>query len=249
MTLKIYADRLSQPSRAVILFCKLNGIDFEEVRIDLTKFQQFTTEFREINPLKRIPAIVDGRFKLSESHAILIYLACVFPGVADHWYPSDVFRRAKIHSVLDWHHSNLRQGSATYVFNSTLAPAFGLPLNPKKAAESEKLLSASLGKIESIWLKGNGRYLLGSSQPSIADISLACEIMQLELVDEKDRDRILGPHKKVLKWIDDVKNVTRPHFDEVHSILFRAKEKQKKMRSGEGSGEAGSAEKTMHSKM
>lgn len=26
-------------------------------------------------------------------------------------YPSDLFRRAKIHSVLDWHHSNLRSGA------------------------------------------------------------------------------------------------------------------------------------------
>ncbi|CAN0926106.1 Glutathione S-transferase T3 [Linum grandiflorum] len=44
-------------------------------------------------------------------HVILIYLACVFPGVTDHWYPADLFRRAKIHSVLDWHHSNLRSGA------------------------------------------------------------------------------------------------------------------------------------------
>ncbi|KAL3625546.1 hypothetical protein CASFOL_031000 [Castilleja foliolosa] len=44
-------------------------------------------------------------------NAILIYLASTFPEVADHWYPADVHKRAKIHSVLDWHHSNLRRGS------------------------------------------------------------------------------------------------------------------------------------------
>ncbi|KAL0297664.1 UNVERIFIED_CONTAM: Glutathione S-transferase T1, partial [Sesamum radiatum] len=66
MTLKVYADRMSQPSRAVIIFCKLNGIDFEEVRVDLSKRQQLTPEFREINPMKKLPAIVDGRFKLFE---------------------------------------------------------------------------------------------------------------------------------------------------------------------------------------
>ncbi|KAI7996361.1 VPS35 endosomal protein sorting factor-like [Camellia lanceoleosa] len=48
-------------------------------------------------------------------------------------------------------------------------------------AEGEKLLFASLANIESIWLKGNGRFLLGSSQPSVADLSLVCEIMQLEV--------------------------------------------------------------------
>ena len=41
---------------------------------------------------------------------------------------------------------------------------------------------SSLSKIESVWLKGNGKFLLGSSQPSIADLSLVCEIMQLEVL-------------------------------------------------------------------
>ena len=44
---------------------------------------------------------------------------------------------------------------------------------------------SSLSKIESVWLKGNGKFLLGSSQPSIADLSLVCEIMQLEVLGEK----------------------------------------------------------------
>lgn len=71
--------------------------------------------------------------------------------------------------------------SVGYVLNSTLAPALGLPLNPEAAAEAEKVLSSSLRKIESVWLKGKGRFLLGGFQPSIADLSLVCEIMQLEV--------------------------------------------------------------------
>ncbi|PHT60510.1 Glutathione S-transferase T1 [Capsicum baccatum] len=42
-------------------------------------------EFKEVNPMKQVPAIMNGRFKLSESHAILKYLAFAFPGVPDHW--------------------------------------------------------------------------------------------------------------------------------------------------------------------
>ncbi|XP_020552883.1 glutathione S-transferase T1-like isoform X2 [Sesamum indicum] len=180
MELKLYVDRLSQPSRAVLIFCKANEIEFEEVSIKLGKLQHRSPEYAEINPMKQVPAIVHGDFKLSESHAILIYLASAFPGVADHWYPADVHKRAKIHSVLDWHHSNLRRGSLGYHFNTGIALAFGLPLDPKAAAEGEKLLSASLATIESLWLEGDGPFLLGNSQPSIADIALVCEIMQLE---------------------------------------------------------------------
>lgn len=71
--------------------------------------------------------------------------------------------------------------SAKFVLNSALGPALGLPLNPEAAALHEKILSAALNNIESFWLKGNGKFLLGSNQPSIADLSLVCEIMQLEV--------------------------------------------------------------------
>ncbi|PKU66376.1 glutathione S-transferase T1 [Dendrobium catenatum] len=230
--LKVFADRMSQPSRAVIIFCKINGIDFEEVRIDLRKGDHKSKEYREINPMGQVPAIVDGSFKLFESHAILRHIACIFPGVSDHWYPADVFNRAKINSILDWHHSNLRRGSTTFVQSTILAPAVGLPLNPQAACEAEKVILSSLSIIESIWLKGNARFLLGNPQPSIADLSLVCEIMQFEVLSENDRERILGPYPKTLQWIENVKNETNPHFEEAHNVLYRFKAKQ---RSKQGS--------------
>ncbi|KAH9775618.1 glutathione S-transferase T1 [Citrus sinensis] len=216
MKLKVYADRMSQPSRAVIIFCKVNGLDFEEIEVRLAKREQYSPEFKEINPMAKVPAIVDGRLKLFESHAILIYLACAFPGIADHWYPNDLSKRARIHSVLDWHHSNLRFGA------------------------------------ESFWLKGSGRFLVGSNQPSIADISLVCEIMELELLDEEDRTRLLGPHKKVQEWIESTRRATRPHFDEVHKVLFKVKEnlqKQQLLGTGASSGTATSHKTSLHSKI
>lgn len=228
--MKLYVDRLSQPSRAILTFCWVNGIEFEEVQIQLVKGQHRSPEYGVINPMKQVPAIMDGDFQLFESHAILKYLASKY-GVADHWYPSDLHQRAKINSVLDWHHSNLRRGAVGYLFNTTFAPVFGLPLNSQAAAEDEKLLSASLAKIESFWLQGNGSFLLGNTEPSIADLSLVCEIMQLEVLDDEDKERIVSPYKKVLKWIDDTKKATEPHFDEAHTVLFNVKEKYKQQRS------------------
>ncbi|RDX88369.1 Glutathione S-transferase T1 [Mucuna pruriens] len=213
MKLKVYADRMSQPSRAVLIFCKVNGIDFEEIKVELSKRQQLSPEFRAINPLRKVPAIVDGRFKLFER------------------YPGDLSRRARIHSVLDWHHQNLRHGAASFVLNTVLAPLLGLPLNQQAAAEAEKILISSLSTIENIWLKGAGRYLLGGFRPSIADLSLVCEVMQLELLDGKDRDRILGPHKKVQQWIESTRNATGPHFDEVHNVLYKLKTKLSEQQS------------------
>ncbi|KAI3792444.1 hypothetical protein L2E82_06324 [Cichorium intybus] len=177
-----------------------------------------------INPMHQVPAIVDGRFKLFESHAILIYICSAFPGVANHWYPSDLSKRAKIHSVLDWHHSNLRRGSAGLVFNIVLAHRDSHHSYPQAVNQAEEILIRSLSKLENFWLK-DGRFLVGSSQPSIADISLVCEIMQLELLSEMECNRILSPYKKVVNWIEDTKKATAPHFDEVHDFLFKAQKR------------------------
>ncbi|CAN6476090.1 unnamed protein product [Victoria cruziana] len=225
MKLRVYADRISQPSRAILIFCKVNGIDFEEVKVNIAKGEHRRPEFKDINPMKQVPAIVDGRLRLFESHAILRYLSCAYPGIPDHWYPADLSKRAKIDSVLDWHHNNLRRGAATLALNRVLAPALGLPLNPELAAKAEKILIFSLSKIESVWLQGNGKFLQDGLQPSIADLSLVCEIMQLEVLGASERDRILGPFSKVKKWIENVKHSTYPHFEEVHALLYRAAEK------------------------
>ncbi|KAF3774995.1 Glutathione S-transferase 4 [Nymphaea thermarum] len=161
--------------------CRINGIDFEEVKVNLAKGEHRRPEFKDINPMKQVPAIVDGKPKLFESHAILRYLSCAHPRIPDHWYPADLSKRAKIDSVLDWHHSNLRRGAAGLVFNSVLAPALGYPLNLEAAADAEKILIYSLSKIESVWLCGNEKFLVDGLQPSIADLILVCEIMQLEI--------------------------------------------------------------------
>lgn len=191
--------------------------------MDLFKSQHLTPEFKKINPMGQVPAIVDGRFKLFESHAILRYLASVFPGVADHWYPSDLFTRAKIESILDWHHSNLRRGAATLVMHTALAPFLGLTTSHEAVKQAEKLVMQSLGVIESVWLKGDAKFLLGSPQPSIADLSLVCEIMQLEILGDEVRDRFLGAHERILVWMDKVKKATSPHFEEAHELLFQVK--------------------------
>ncbi|XP_057518837.1 glutathione S-transferase T1-like [Amaranthus tricolor] len=217
--LKIYADRLSQPSRAVIIFSQVNGIQFEEQKIKLFSPDVQKPDFIAANPLKKVPAISHGNFTLFESHAILTYLACWFL-VPDHWYPSDLRKRAKIQSVLDWHHSNLRYGSTRYLMNTVLAPFLGKKPNLEAAAEYELKLGEAFSTIETLWLKDDSKFLLGNVQPSVADLSLVCETMQLHMLPEEDTKRILGPHKKIQQWVENVREATNPHFDEVHKHLF-----------------------------
>lgn len=173
--------------------------------------------------MAQVPVIVDGRFKLFESHAILRYLASVFPGVADHWYPADLFSRAKIESILDWHHSNLHFGAGTFVYYTALAPFLGFRPRPETTKHAEKSLMQSLARIESVWLKGDAKFLLGRSHPSIADLILVCSIMHLEVLDDDMRNKFLGGRKRILAWIDKVKKATSPHFEEAHVFLLEVK--------------------------
>lgn len=81
----------------------------------------------------------------------------------------------------------------------------------------------SLARIESVWLKGDAKFLLGRSHPSIADLILVCSIMHLEVLDDDMRNRFLGGRKRILAWIDNVKKATSPHFEEAHVFLLEVK--------------------------
>ncbi|KAJ0638212.1 putative glutathione transferase [Helianthus annuus] len=46
MAMKVYVDRMSQPSRAVLIFCKVNGIDYEEILVDISKHNHVAPEYK-----------------------------------------------------------------------------------------------------------------------------------------------------------------------------------------------------------
>ena len=89
---------MSQPSRALYIFFKINKLPVEFVKTDLMKMEHLTDEFKAINRFQKVPCIVDtDGFKLSESVAIFRYLMQnKSEFFDDHWYPSDVRARALI---------------------------------------------------------------------------------------------------------------------------------------------------------
>ena len=94
--LRLFADTVSPPSRAVMLLLAHNNISHEYVRIslkegkilpshtpyfyfDLIGEQHTNPELLAINPNKRIPAIEDGGFTLFE-RSVNIYMLCNING-------------------------------------------------------------------------------------------------------------------------------------------------------------------------
>ena len=54
MSLKIFADLMSQPSRAVVLFCRVAKVPHEFKPIRLVKGEHMTEEMTKINPFQKV---------------------------------------------------------------------------------------------------------------------------------------------------------------------------------------------------
>ncbi|CAM6116733.1 unnamed protein product [Calypogeia fissa] len=218
MVLKLYVTLLSEPSRGPLIFVRANNIQHEEKMLVLAKQEHKKPEFLAINPMGLVPAMVDDDFKLFESHAILRYLATT-RSVPDHWYPADPQKRAIVDCILKWHHVNLRLGSFRFMKQKVFARKLGLQRDEKVIRESQITLTTSLKFIEDNWLTREGPFLNGASQPSIADLSLACQVVQGQLMDRSDRDLIYGSREKIKKWVQAMEEALAPHFADVHSLV------------------------------
>ncbi|MDY6783702.1 MAG: glutathione S-transferase family protein [Cyanobacteriota bacterium] len=71
--LKFYYNPISANARRVWVALLEKQIPFEPILIDLGG-EQFSDEFTAVNPLQRIPVIIDDGFRVVESLAILDYL-------------------------------------------------------------------------------------------------------------------------------------------------------------------------------
>lgn len=213
--MKYYFDLLSQPSRALWMFMKLNKIPFEPEVVKLARGQQFSKSYAKINRFKMVPCIDDNGFKLSESVAIFRYLAAKHPEVADHWYPNELHQRAKVDEYFEWQHTATRLGCTGYVRSKYLNPTikFKAP-NEKKIADAHKKMTTALDQLEKIWLDDASKSFLATNEISFADVLAICEIEGTKIC---DYDPYSG-RPNLARWQELVKKETNPFFDEAHAV-------------------------------
>lgn len=101
--MKLYAHPASTTSRPVMQFMADNRIDHQLQVVDIFKGEQYGEAYSRLNPNHMVPMLEDGDFRLTESAAILRYLAEKIGSPA---YPSDLKARARINETLDWFNSN-----------------------------------------------------------------------------------------------------------------------------------------------
>ena len=97
------------PSRALRVRWTLQELDvpFEAVEINLRAGEQRRPEFLKINPAGKLPVLVDGDIVLTESVAIVLYLAEKYPD--KRLIPSDPAQRAQLYRWLLFAATELEQ--------------------------------------------------------------------------------------------------------------------------------------------
>lgn len=102
--MKLYYHPASTTSRMVMLFAAENKVPLEMQVVDLMTGEHLKEAYRGINPNALVPVLEDGDFRLTESSAILKYLA---DKIDSPTYPKDLKKRARVNEMMDWLNANI----------------------------------------------------------------------------------------------------------------------------------------------
>ncbi len=141
-----------------LVFAKLAGIAHEAVFVDLAAGEHKTPDFLAMNPNGQVPVLEDGDTVISDSNAILVYLARKY---APDWIPSDAVGEANVQQWLTLAAGEIAFGSCA----ARLITVFGAPLDVDFAAATA---AKAMQKLE---FGLDGRDWLVGDQPTIADVA------------------------------------------------------------------------------
>lgn len=122
----LYRHPLSGHAHRVELMLSLLGLPIERVFVDLAKGEHKRPEFLALNRFGQIPVIDDNGILVSDSNAILVYLAKRY-GTPD-WLPEDPVGAAAVQRWLSIAAGPVAFGPAA----ARLVTVFAAPFNPEE---------------------------------------------------------------------------------------------------------------------
>lgn len=158
-SIQIHRHALSGHAHRVELFANLAGIPHELIDVDLAAGEHKGGAFLELNPFGQVPVIVDGDVTLSDSNAILVYLANKY---APTWLPSDPVGAAEVQRFLSMAAGEIAYGPAA----ARLITVFGATLDPDRA---KSVAEWAFERLEAFL---EGRDWLVGNAPTIADVAI-----------------------------------------------------------------------------
>jgi len=210
--MKLYMHPVSMTSRPVSLFVADNNIAMEEEVVDLMTGAHMQPPYSEINPNCLVPMLIDGDLKLTESSAILKYLADKIGSPA---YPKDLKQRAKVNEVMDWINTNFYRDWGYHLCYPQLFP------HVKGRSDEAQAATLEVGRVNSrrwlkilndYWLGPNKTYLCGD-QVTVADY-FGAGIVTLGEVIGVD----FSPYPNVQRWLATMKK--SPNWDKVNEVFY-----------------------------
>jgi glutathione S-transferase len=157
--IKIHSFPLSGHAHRIELFASLAGIAHEVIFVDLAAGEQKQAPFLALNPAGQVPVIEDGETVVTDSNAILVYLARKY---APAYLPTDPKQEAEVQKFLTLAAGDLAFGPAA----ARLITVFGAPLD---ADFTQTVAARVLTRLEAHMA---GRDFLVGETPTIADIAI-----------------------------------------------------------------------------
>jgi glutathione S-transferase len=202
--MKLYMHPVSITSRPIRLFAAESGIEMEEQVIDLMTGEHHGPAFAALNPNKLVPVLEDGDLRLTESSAILKYLAEKIDSPA---YPKDPARRAKVNEMMDWFNTNFYRD---YGYNLVYPQIFPHQARPSEQTQRETIAWGIeraknwLTVLNDHWIGPEQAYLCGD-EITIADylgISMLTlgEVIRCDFSAYPNVERWMGNMKRLSNW-------------------------------------------------
>lgn len=164
----LYGSTMSPFVRKVAAYAVEKGIELD---LQQTGFPNPTPEFCAASPFKKMPALVDGDYCLSDSTAIIHYLEAKYP--EPELIPAEPRARGRVIWFDEFADTILMACGAKMFFNRVVAPRFlGIEgnLGAADAAERDEL-PPLLDYLETV-VPEEGGYLVGDAL-TLADIAVA----------------------------------------------------------------------------
>ncbi len=166
--MKIHFFPVSTSSRPVLLFCAEANVPYEPVVVDLMSGAHLKDPFLALNPSGLVPVLEDGDFVLTESSAIVKYLA---DKVDSPLYPKDLKKRARVNERMDWFNTNFGREFCYHLAYPQLFPHHTRKPDAAQTATVEwgKEKAESALKVLDTKILGNAKFLCGD-ELTIADL-------------------------------------------------------------------------------
>ena len=159
--MKLYYHPASTTSRPLMLFAAEQALDIEMCVVDLFTGEHCKDPYVAINPNRLVPVLEDGDFRLTESSAILKYLADKAESPA---YPKELRARARVNERMDWVNTQVCRDLAYGFVYPQIFPLHrrtGDDVQAATLAWGRERAKGWLAVLDQHWLGDGNRYLCG----------------------------------------------------------------------------------------